>query len=118
MNEAKILISPSINDKILLIDTIDKCLSLVNINDIDIKDIIYRITNIYNFNNLKYIDCNSNIIDTNLMFLTNDCVATIMSNAKSGCIQDLDILKIQMFVYASPWLDMDEYLKYLYYLYE
>ena len=101
---------------ILLIQSISNCLSLINMN---INDIIPRITNYYNSCNLKYLEANSSIVDSSLNFLTNDRVAMIIKKARQiGYNKELDKVKVQMFIYASPWLNVDEYLKYLYYLYE
>ena len=113
--DSGILVSPLNEDKVLLIQSISKCLSLININT---EDLVPCIVNHYNNCSLKYLEANSSIADPSLTFLTNDRVAMIMNRVQQGYNKELDIIKVQMFIYASPWLDMDEYLKYLYYLYE
>lgn len=114
----KILIGSSNEDRALMIESIAKCLYLVGMNDLDIRTILFRLTSQYNKCNLSYLTANSNFYDPSFKFLTNDRVAMIIKNTKAGKKEELDMFKIQMFIYASPWLDMDEYLKYLYYLYE
>lgn len=128
-----ILITPSDEDKIILINAIEMCLSKLKLNNVDIESIIQHIICIYNTSQLKYIDSKeinfydvfksfgSNLNLNTLSFLSTDCVATIdscLKNKSDFSEDNLKLFRVQMFIYASIWFDMDKYLKYLYYLYK
>ena len=128
-----LLVTPSTEDKIILINAIVMCLSKLGLNNMEIKYIVQAILNVYNTSALKYIESNDiNFYDVykssgdilnlkDLTFLTTNCVATIdnwLECASQIPEEDLRLFKVQMFIYASVWFDMDEYLKYLYYLYK
>lgn len=120
-DDDNILISPSNEDKLLLIESIDKCLSLIGMDTEDIKEIIKRVVIMYNRSNLEYtysFEALGKNFPTTLKFLTYDRVAMIMFSNQIESELELNILKIRMFIHAAAWLNMDEYLKYLYYLYE
>lgn len=114
----KILIGSSHIDRILIIESVDKCLSLIGMDDMGIKKTIYCLTSHYNSCSLRYLTASSNFFDPSFKFLSDNRVAMIVKDIEAAKKEELDMVKLQMFVYASPWLDVDEYLKYLYYLYE
>lgn len=132
-NYINILKSPSQEDKIILLNVIKKCIDNFKFDDNQDKKIFKSVFNVYNKTNLAYTELDDiNYYDVltgktkvpylgNLNFLSKDTINTIDEKIKSESklsIKDNYLFKTQMFIYASVWFDMDEYLKYLYYLYK
>lgn len=128
-----ILVAPSTEDKLILIDAIKMCLTKVYEDNKGIEKLIHDIVDIYNKSYLMYTNLdNINYYDifvrvgiplglNNLSFLSEYSVATIIDKLRTKTkLTDIELIefKIQMFIYASVWFDMDKYLKYLYYLYK
>lgn len=127
-----VLISPFVDDKMILINTIKECLSLV-LDDVSITNIIKNIIDVYKTTAFEYTELDdinfyetlngnmSDLIPDSLTILSDHCVAKIINALKAGkqlSEEEFYMFKVQMFIYASLWLDMDGYLKYLYYLYK
>lgn len=125
INKTNILVSPSQNDKIILMNAIYMYLNKLNMDNINIDDIMIRVSKVYNKSFIKYLPSNVNLIDSvaseELNFLSKDCVATIDKVRKDRSTKLPDevykLSLLQIFVCISVWLDIDKYLKYLYYLY-
>lgn len=130
--ELNMLVTPATNDKIILINSIKECLSLV-FDDAAISNIIKTIIDVYNETPvLKYTELDdinfysvltnkTDIVPKKLTFLPEHCVANIINalqTNKSLPENEFYLFKVQMFIYASLWFDMDGYLKYLYHLYK
>lgn len=128
----KLLKAPSINDKCILINAISISLKKIGIDDNYFKYLIPSITKVYSELHLEYTEDDityssylgvktKRIVPENLKFISKNCVATIGKSLDSGSeipTTELDITKLQLFVFAATWIDVDEYLKYLYYLYK
>lgn len=133
-DKINILVAPTYNDKIILINAITMCLSLIDDFDSkDIETIIKSILDVYNVSHLEYTKADDiNFYEAlitprnqkyfeHLKFLSDICVATItdkLKNTLSLNNNEKIKLKTQLLVYASVWFDMDKYLRYLYYKYE
>ena len=129
-----ILTAPSASDKIILLNAINIILHHLIDNDKYISSILKSISEVYNESNIKYIY--DSHVDTYKLFITQgkylnlekisiidkNSVATINDLFIHGTLYEHENTKIamhvQLFIYASVWFDMDEYLEYLYYLYK
>lgn len=139
INETKwdfgcILTAPSKKDKIILLQAIKIMLSYLTSNNKFISNRLKAICDIYNVSNIKFID--DDHVNAHKLFITHgqylnleeisfldkDSVATINELSKKGLLHENERLEmlysIQLFIYASVWFDMDDYLEYLYYLYK
>lgn len=130
LNNINLLVTPSLGDQYILIDAIIACLRKINIANKDIERIIDGVIDRYNNTTLNRINSNDlnfyNLLSKqeevkDITFLSTFCVATIQHKLNDDyrllTNEELYMFKVQMFVYAAIWFDMDEYLKYLYYLY-
>ena len=131
-NRITILVSPSKEDKVILLNAITIALNKVFDNK-EVLNIVKSISEIYNDSHIKYIESDDiNFYDVfissgeslgleKLSFLSEPCLERIDNALKNNIpLNNTDsiLFKIQMFIYASVWLDMDDYLEYLYYLYK
>lgn len=128
-----ILIAPSNEDKIILLNAIKIILSYITSNNKFISNRLKTITNVYNKWNIRFITddhvnmhklfiTRGNYLNLDeISFLDQDSVATINELYKKGLLHEHEYLEllqsIQFFIYASVWFNMDNYLEYLYYLY-
>lgn len=124
-----VLVSPSKKDKVLLLNAISILLSMKTNNTNFIDKTLELISEEFNKSNIKYIkddDINFyNVFATHGASLGLEKLSFTITRRTLDCIrskkplklEDSINLRIQLFVYASVWFDMDRYLKYLYYLY-
>ena len=133
-DKINVLVSPSINDKIILLNAISIILHrILEEDNKSISAILKSISEVYNGSNIKYIEePDINFYKTfithgkylglqKITFLNEDSVATINDLFLHGLLanypSDQMLFNLQLFIYASVWFGMDEYLKLLYHLY-
>lgn len=135
VNDMSILVAPEQKDKIILVNVIGNyLLQYTNLPKERIDKIIAKLIAVYNENNfvclynshlysigilfkkiqLKYID-DINFISEDEKLLNR--IKYALTNKKQLSEEDFDLLRIQIFMLASVWLNMDEFLKYIYYYY-
>ena len=128
-----LLVAPSQNDKIILINVLKILLdTLTDYRPKNTFRIIDKVIDVYNKTDLEYTFLNDinfyNILTGELevkyvnelnIFHEKTTAKFIdaIQNNKTVSEDDFYLFKIQMFMYASVWFDMDKYLEYLYYNY-